>query len=177
MNLYRQAIILFGFVVPIVIAAAVIGTAITVKNGIAESFNEKCQHFEGFKKNKLDALTLEAELSKKREHIAHWEELVGKETASAVSSNLRDIEEKLPSKEFQLTGQQFPTSRTGFASVSGQDSAQVQLVFRATFRSMQRALLELETSMPQLQLQDFRMDPSSNSNSLNFDVNYTAWQK
>lgn len=177
MNLYRQAIILFGFVVPIVVAAAVIGSALTVKNSITASFNEKCRHFDGFEKNKRDALALEAELSKKRDHIAYWEDLVGKETASAVSSTLRSIEKELPGKEFQLTGQQFPPARTGFASVSGQDSAQVRLVFRATYRSMQRALLELETRMPQLQLQEFRMDPSSNSNSLNFDLNYTAWQQ
>ncbi|MCH7227148.1 hypothetical protein [Haloferula sp. A504] len=177
MNLYRQAIALFGFVVPVVIAAVAIGVGLSVKGKISASFEEKCSHFDGFKQNKIAALGLEAQISRKREDISRWEELVSKETASAISSNLRSIEEKLPSKEFQTTGQQFPTSRAGFASVSGQDSAQVRLAFRATYRSMQRALLELETHMPQLQLQELRMEPSANSNSLNFEIHYTAWEQ
>lgn len=177
MNLYRQAIALFGFVVPVVIAAGVIAIGLTVKGRISDSFNEKCSHFEGFKQNKVSTLALEAKISKKREHISQWEELVSKETASTISSNLRIVEERLPSKEFQITGQQFPTAKAGFAAVSGQNSAQVRLAFRATYRSMQRALLELETRMPQLQLQELRMEPSANSNNLNFEVNYTAWQQ
>ena len=177
MNLYRHAIALFGFVIPVVIAAVVIVGGLTVKGKISASFEEKCSHFKGFKQNKMSALGLEAEISRKREDISRWEDLVSKETASAISSNLRSIEEKLPSKEFQTTGQQFPTARGGFASVSGQESAQVRLAFRATYRSMQRALLELETRMPQLQLQELRMDPSTNSNRLNFEINYTAWEQ
>lgn len=177
MNLYRQAIALFGFVIPVVIAAAVITGGLMLKGKIETSFDRKCEHFQGFKQNKMAALALEARISQKREHITRWEELVSKETASAISSNLRTIEEELPSKEFQTTGQQFPTARSGFASVSGQESAQVRLAFRATYRSMQRALLMLETRMPQLQLQELRMDPSTNSNSLNFQVNYTAWEQ
>ena len=177
MNLYRQSIARFGFVVPVVFAAAAIAVGFGIKGRITDSFNEKCSHFEGFKQNKIATLALEAKISKKREYIDQWEELVSKETASKISSNLRLVEDKLPSKEFQITGQQFPTSRAGFASVSGQDSAQVRLAFRATYRSMQRALLELETRMPQLQLQELLMDPSNNSNSLNFEVNYTAWEQ
>ncbi|BCX49121.1 hypothetical protein HAHE_30290 [Haloferula helveola] len=177
MNLYRQSIALFGFVLPIVLAVAVIGAAFAVKGKVAASFDKKVSHFKGFKQNKVNALAMEAEISKKREDVGRWESMIDKETASSISINLREIEEKLPSKEFQKTAQQYPTARGGFATVSAQNSAQVRLAFRATYRSMQRALLELETRMPQLQLQELRIDPSSNSNSLNFEVNYTAWEK
>ena len=54
------------------------------------------------------------------------------------------------------------------------------MVFRGTFRTMQRAFLELESRMPQLQLQELRIDPSPNQQNqaplLNFQVNYTAWE-
>ena len=51
------------------------------------------------------------------------------------------------------------------------------MAFRGTFRTMQRAFLELETRMPQLQLQELRIDPSSSQSSLlNFQVIYTAWE-
>jgi hypothetical protein len=54
----------------------------------------------------------------------------------------------------------------------------VKLAFRGTFRSVLKAFLELESRMPQLQLQDLKIDPSTSaSSSLNFQVTYTAWEK
>ena len=177
MNLYRQAIALFGFALPVILCVVVIGGAAMTKSKIQTSFEAKRSQFKGFRQNKLQALALEAEINNKREHFAQWESLLARETASSVTSTLRKIEDSLPSKEFQLTEQETPTARGGFAAASAQQSAQVRLGFRATYRSMQRALLELETRMPQLQLQELRMDPSSSSNSLNFRITYTAWEQ
>jgi hypothetical protein len=177
MNLYRQSIALFGFALPAFICLVVIGGAVLTKSKIATSFNSKQNEFKGFKQNKIQALALEAEIANKRDHFAQWETLLAKETASSVTSNIRQIEDKLPSKEFQLTEQESPSGRAGFAAATAQNAAQVRLGFRATYRSMQRALLELETRMPQLQLQELRMDPSSSSNSLNFGITYTAWEQ
>lgn len=177
MNHYRQSIALFGFVLPSVVAIAVMAVAFMIKGRISGSFDEKLAHYQGFEQNKLRALGLEAEISKKREHVERWEALLSEETASSITSNLREIEERLPSKEFQKTAQEHPVGKKGFAGASAQNSTQVGLAFRATFRSMQKALLELESRMPQLQLQEMRIEPSSQSNSLNFQVTYTAWEK
>lgn len=177
MNLYRQSIAIFGFVIPLVICIAIIGAAMLAKGQVSDSFNRKFGQYEGYEKQKLSALALEAEINKKRQHIEAWEAIVSQQTASAVSSTLKEIEDQLPSKEFRRTLKEHPAGRAGFASVSAQNSTQVKLAFRATFRTMQRALLELETRMPQLQLQELRIDPSPRSNSLNVQVSYTAWEK
>lgn len=179
MNLYRQAIALFGFVLPVVLATVVIGGALFVKSKATASFDEKVRHFQTYEQKKTGAQQLEAEISRQRDHLDYWREIIPVETATRtnISVNLSEIEKKLPSKEFQKTAQDFPSSRNGFASVSAQNSSQVELGFRATFRSMQRALAELETRMPQLQLQAIRIDPGSQSNSLNFEVSYTAWEQ
>ena len=98
--------------------------------------------------------------------------------ASTVATNLREISSSLPSKEFQQTAFERPSGSGGFGSASAQKSSQLRIAFRGTFRTMQRAFLELETRMPQLQLQDLKMDPSSTQSSLmNFQVTYTAWEK
>ncbi|MEM1085050.1 MAG: hypothetical protein AAGI48_13140 [Verrucomicrobiota bacterium] len=177
MNHYRQSIALFGFAIPGVIAIVVIVIAFMIKGKVAASFDEKLNHFQGFEQNKLRALALEAEISRKREHIERWEALVSEETASTITSNLKDIEDRLPSKEFRMTAQERPAGKKGFAGASAQNSAQVGLAFRATFRSMQKALLELESRMPQLQLQEMRIEPSTQSSALNVQVTYTAWEK
>lgn len=177
MNRYQQSIVLFGFAVPAVIAALIIGGGIYAKGRASASLEQKISHYKGFEKNKRAAFALEAEVSQKREHFERWERQLSEETASAVTSNLRQIEELLPAKEFQKTAQEHPSGKSGFGSASAQSSAQVRLSFRATFRSMQKAFLELESRMPQLQMQDLRIDPSSGSNNLNVSVTYTAWEK
>ncbi|GAA5484419.1 hypothetical protein [Haloferula sargassicola] len=175
MNLYRNSIIVFGYVLPGIVALLVLGLSLFAKQKVQTSFDEKVSHFKGFKQNRVAVMTMEKEITQKRAVSSHWEELLNKETASAVTSNLRQISDKLPSKEFQITSQSTPPSKAGFGSVSAQKSTQVNLGCRATFRSMQKALLELETRMPQLQLQELRITPANSSGNLNFDVAYTAW--
>jgi len=177
MHLYRQSIALFGFVAPALIAAVVIGGVLFARSSVNRSFQQKIGAYEGYESNKIAALGLEAAISQKRDDMSRWVELVSEETASVVTSHLREIEEDLPSKEFQKTGQEHPAQKGSFGNASAQDSAQVRLAFRATFRSMQRALLELESRMPQLQLQEMRIDPSQSSNNLNVQVTYTAWEQ
>ena len=85
--------------------------------------------------------------------------------------------EKLPGKEIQQTAFERPSGSGGFGSASAQNSSQIRIAFRGTFRTLQQAFLQLETRMPQLQLQEFRMDPNSTQSSLlNFQVTYTAWE-
>lgn len=177
MNHYQQSIAIFGFAIPVLIGGAVIGGAAYVKARVSRSFENKLTHYKSYEQNKQAALSLESEISRKREHIDRWEQLLGDETASTVTSNLREIEEGLPSKEFQKTAQEHPASKAGIASASAQKAAQVKLAFRATYRSMQQAFLELESRMPQLQMQELRIDPSTSSGSLNFHVTYTAWEQ
>ena len=83
----------------------------------------------------------------------------------------------LPTKEIQKTASERLPVKGGFGTISAQPSSQVRMAFRGTFRTMQRAFLELETRMPQLQLQELRIDPSTSQSSLlNFQVTYTAWE-
>ncbi len=174
MSLYRNSIAVFGFALPTVITVVVVAAAFVAKGKVQASFDEKMSKFTGYKQNRVHVLNLERQLAEKRELASHWEELLSRGTASSVTSNLRQISEKLPSKEFQVTSQSTPPAKAGFGSASAQNSIQVKLGFRGTFRSMQKAFLELETRMPHLQLQELRISPGQTSN-LSFDVAFTAW--
>ncbi len=175
---YRQSIVLFGFVVPLVICAAVIGGGSVLKSKAAASFAEKQSLYKNSENDRLGALRIESQISKKRPHMEHWISQLEKETANSITSHLKHIGDALPAKEFQQTAVEYPTGSTGFAAASAQKSSQVRLAFRGTFRSVQQALATLESRMPQLQLQELKIDPSSSSSSsLNFQVTYTAWEK
>jgi hypothetical protein len=175
---YRQSIVLFGFVLPFVVCAAIVGGGVAFKAKAAASFKQKQALYKSSETNRIGALGIEAQVSKKRPHVERWISQIEKETANSITSHLKEIGDLLPAKEFQQTAFERPTGATGFASASAQNSSQVKLAFRGTFRSMQKAFIELETRMPQLQLQDLKIDPSSSSTStLNFQVTYTAWEK
>ena len=126
----------------------------------------------------MEALAIEAKLSRQRADLERWNELTSKETFSLVTTNLRAIGEKLPPKEFQQTAFERLSKAGGFGSVSAQKSSGLKFNFRGTYRTVQKAFLELETRMPNLQLQELKLDPSNSAESslLNFQVVYTAWE-
>ena len=177
MHFYRQTIIFFGIVVPIIIAAVVVGAGSLIKSKMTESYTSKEKDFKSYEQGRLAALEIESQVIRERKHLDRWNAQLSEETASTVATNLREISEALPSKEIQQTSFERPANNAGFAAASASNSSQIRMAFRGTFRTLQRAFLELETRMPQLQLQEFRMDPnSSQSSMLNFQVTYTAWE-
>jgi hypothetical protein len=177
MHFYRQTIILFGIVVPIIIAAAVVAAGSIIKSKMTESYSLKEKNFKTYEQGRIAALDIENQVTRERKHLDRWNAQLSEETASAVATNLREISETLPSKEIQQTSFERPANSTGFGASSASKSSQIRMAFRGTFRTIQRAFLELETRMPQLQLQEIRLDPNSTQSSLlNFQVTYTAWE-
>lgn len=177
MNLYRQSIIVFGVVLPTVVAAAVVGLGFMARSHMEASFATKENSYKANQMSRMQAQQIEKQVISQQADVKRWESQLAQESASAVTSCLRDIAEHLPKKEFQQTAFDPSNTKGGLGSSTAQDSSQLRIAFRGSFRTMQRAFLELETRMPQLQLQELKIDPSSNQSSLlNFQVTYTSWE-
>lgn len=177
MHLYRKTIILFGVILPVLCAAAVVGIGSILKSKMTASFENKQKTYKTYEQSRLAGLEIEAEVTRQREHLARWNEQLSQETASAVATNLREISDKLPSKEIQQTAFERPSSSGGFGAAAAQNSSQIRIAFRGTYRTLQRAFIELETRMPQLQLQELKLEPITTQSALvNFQVTYTAWE-
>ncbi len=177
MHLYRQPIVLFGIVVPIVAAAAVVGLGLMAKSTMEASYANKEATFKAYQASRRAGLEIESQVSSQQQHVKRWVEQLDQESASTVTTHLREIAEHLPKTEFQQTAFDPSNTKSGFGSVTAQKSSQLKIAFRGSFRTMQQAFLELETRMPQLQLQDLKIDPSTNQSALlNFQVTYTAWE-
>ena len=175
---YRQSIVIFGFALPAVVCALVVGGGIILKSKAAASFEEKQALFKSSEANRLGSQGIEKDISKKREHVERWTTQLERETANSITSYLKEIADRLPAKEFQQTAVEYPPGEGTLGTATAQKSSQVRLAFRGTYRSMQKAFLELETLMPNLQLQEIKIDPSvSSASTMNFSVTYTAWEK
>ena len=177
MHYYRQSIAMFGIVLPALAMVILIGICYLLKSKMTESYAYKMSNYKNYEMGRLAGIELESLVTRQRPHIERWDTQLSQETASAVTTHMREITEGLPSKEIQQTAFEPTSTKSGFGSTSAQNSSQVRIAFRGTFRTMQKALLELETRMPRLQLQELKIDPSSNQSSLlNFQVSYTAWE-
>jgi hypothetical protein len=174
---YRQSILFFGLIVPLLIAGLVAGVAFYARHSVTESFVAKERQYKLYEQNKRNADVLDKDLSNKRDSVARWKSLLAEETKSQVNNHLRKMQDSSFGKEFQQTSTESLNASGGFASVSAQKSSQIRLGFRGTYRGLQRAFLELETRMPQLQLQEIKIDANSTQASMNnVDITYTAWE-
>jgi hypothetical protein len=175
---YRQSIVIFGLVLPAAICAIIVGGGFFLKSKASASFQEKLALYKTSEQNRLGSQAIEKDISNKREHVERWTAQLGRETANSITSCLKEIADRLPPKEFQQTAVEYPSGEGTMGTATAQKSSQVRLAFRGTYRSVQRAFLELETLMPQLQLQELKIDPSQSSTStMNFAVTYTSWEK
>jgi hypothetical protein len=177
MHHYRQAIALFGIVLPAIAGVALVGIGIYAKSTMEKSLETKLANYKSYEMTRHAGLEIEANVNRQRPHVERWTKMLADETSSVVTSNLREISEHLPPKEIQMTAFERPSSSGGFGSISAQRSALIRIAFRGTYRTLQRNFLELETRMPQLQLQEFKIDPSTGTSPLlNCQVTYTAWE-
>lgn len=182
MNHYRQPILLFGLALPVLGIAVMIGGGIYLKNQVVGSCDTKQKLYNAVEGKRRSVSKIENAVVKQRDHLERWNKLLDEDSLSTVNANLREIIAKLPQKEIQKGG--FERSPTTASNISAQKSSEIRVSFRATFRTMQRALLELETRMPNLQLLELRISPNIagaggqgvTSTLLNFQVSFLAWE-
>ena len=177
MNFYRQSIVLFGMILPAIFALAVVGVGYFMKNKMAESYEVKKKNYRTHHQARAESAEVEKKVLVQRPHLERWQEQLAKETASEIGINLREITAALPNKEIQQTSFDPSSSSGGFGSSSAQNASQVRIGFRGTYRTLQKAFVELETRMPQLQLESLSLQPVATSGFLlTLQVTYTAWQ-
>jgi hypothetical protein len=177
MNLYRNSIFIFGMALPLFATAIFLSVCYLVHSKVTDSFEKKQLGFKSYQVTKVTKDQLQGQVDKQHKDLERWNALLKQETASALSTQLQQIGEHFSSKDFVKTAFDPTGAKSGFANVSAQKSSQIKIAFRGTFTALQKAFLELETRMPQLQLQDLKIDPNSSQASLlNVQVNYTAWE-
>jgi hypothetical protein len=177
--MYRKPIILFGIAIPVVFAILIVVISFQAKIKVAATYETRVQEYKNYQISKMSALEIEAQIVRQREVFEQWMKVIEQDPFTLVNSNMKTIAGKLPSKEFQQPLPERMTNKLGFGTVSAQTSEALRFNLKGTFRTTQKALVELETRMPNLQLQDLRIDPNNSGSSsfINVQLTYTAWEK
>lgn len=177
MNEYRPPIIVFGMIIPLLFIGSIVAAAAFGRARVKESFAEKSSAYRTNSVTAQAAQEVEKAVTAKLPHLERWQASLSEETASIVNSNLREVYATLPGKEIQQTAFE-PGPASTFGNASKQKSSQVRIALRGTFRTLQRAFLDLESRLPQLQLEELRMEPvSPTSSQINCQVNFTIWER
>lgn len=183
---HRQAILIFSFAIPVVIAAILFGGAFYGRGKLAAVYQEKQDRFEEYQRAETATKALEAELAVegRKEKIAYWNEKMDQDFVPALSGTIDRILKKYNEEVLRQTSMsQLPGGST--ITKARRDSYNlVSLGFEGGFKPMQLLMAELEQEMPQLVLEKLDVTPLVNDNTaaegtgkLSFNLTYLSWKK
>jgi hypothetical protein len=175
---YKEPVLVFGLIVPSFLVLVVLGLGFHLRGKFETTYKVRKNHYAEYKQVEAQREALAKKISAQEPHMNRWMALFQKATGTDVKGFLSDFQKQYDSQEFAQTAFRRTSSSGGIGGASSQPSIQIQLAFRGTYRALQNAFLELETRMPQLQLDSIKLTVSSqNSGVLTADLIYTAWQK
>lgn len=175
---YKKSILLLGIALPVFF----IGVLFIVGLVKFSSFNAECEKrelaFEDFERLEKESKFLKLKTERTSEELESWLELMNKETRGTFINRVNEIESRFDAKDFKKMSHNWINVSLGIGANANQPASQVKISFLGTYRAMQLAMLELETELPQLQLDSLSMNPvGEGSNLIEFDTVFTLWTK
>lgn len=174
---YKQPIIAFGLAAPLVLLLVLFGLGFHYKGKLEQTYETRRNDYKNYQNNQKVREGLEQVVKRQQPVMNKWMALFDADTATTINGILGEVEKRFPGEEFQQTSYKRTNARSGIGGASSQASAQFEFKFRGTYRGLQNAFLEMETQMPQLQLDTLKIKQDSSRNVLTADLLYTAWKK
>jgi len=181
---HRQAILIFGVVLPALFILGLAGGALKARTQINQDHNAKVADLESYESARSQVTELDAYLAtqNRREEIEYWSSKLGQDFIQSLTENLNRILAKYEPDVLKLTAMGQASGSSTFGTQVENPSSRIQLSFEGGFKPMQLLLAELETEMPQLVLESINVGiiPAKNemeTGSLSFGLVYLCWEK
>jgi len=177
--MYRQAIVIFGMVIPggVLLAALAIGW--TLMGKFEKTRDDKVVALEQSRLTMVTERSLEKRLALHEGRMAYWNEHLEGDTVQSFNEKLDAILLGMGERVMMLEGKRLDGNGL-FAKAVETPSERFSMIFEGGFGPMQEFLSELEVKMPQLSLESIEIDvgsPIGREKNLRFKVTYLAWQK
>jgi len=174
---YKQSVMGIGVAAPLVLVVALLALASHYRGKLEKTYEQRKVTYGSFRKNEEARVALERKVREQDPHMKRWLGLLEEPSSSTANELIGAAQKRYGGKEFVLTSFRRTSTAGGIGAVSGQPSVQLALAFRGTFGALQSTFLELETKMPQLQLDSMKLSPQHTGNVLEAQLLYTAWEK
>ena len=174
---YKKSILGLGVAAPLVLVLVLVTLVSHYRGKFEKTYEQRKITYASYRKNEEQRVALERQVREQEPHMKRWSRLMKEPSSSTANELIGEAQKRYAGKEFVLTSFRRTTTAGGIGAVSGQPSVQLALAFRGTFGALQNTFLELETKMPQLQLDSMKLAPQNNGNVLEAQLLYTAWEQ
>lgn len=179
---HRQAILVFGIAIPLLLLGIAFGGVHFGHAKLKRSYQEKVANLERYNTTKAQAVELEAFLTMngRRDQADYWKSKLGQDLVESFTENLDKILAKYEPEVLRQTEIGRAPATGGFGSKTDHPYSKMQLRFEGGFKPMQLLLAELETEMPNLVLESLTVAPKpsneSDRSTLQFGIVYHCWE-
>ena len=172
---YKKSIAIFALAIPLSLIIIMIIVIVGKTGSIGKKYSQKKLAYDQYKlsENVIKGMKVKAEENK--EQLKIWDDMMKAETRGTFIQRWNSIEAKYNKGELSKLSHNWVNQSIGIGAGSSQPASQIKMSFRGTYEAMQNSLLELETVIPQLQLDSISMKPAESRNLLNFDAVFTLW--
>lgn len=172
---YKKAVTVFGIAIPCVIMALVAGVALYMSSSTSTEYKIKKKAFDKAQVALKQTMELQGQVQETGEYLKEWDHMLATETRGTFVEHWKNAEKNFSGKELTKTNHNWVNFSEGLGKGLTQPASQLNMSFSASYRAMQLALLEIETKLPQMQLDSMTMTPAANGETINFKTTHTIW--
>lgn len=172
---YKHSVAVFGLTLPLLAVAVVAGACLYGVSSIDQKFKKKHIVYNKAQIEEQKTTELQGRVAQNGNHLKDWQKVLSSETRGSFVEHWKVAEKKFTGKEFTRAPHNWVNYSEGLGKGIDQPASQVEMNFSATYRAMQLALMEIESKLPQLQLDSLTMTPDNSGEKLNFKTKFTVW--
>ncbi len=172
---YHKAILIHAYALPLLMAVVIAAAILFGLTRFTSGQQERKMDYQQFTTLSAQVRVAEQVVAEKRDLAAAWHAGLEGEFQTRLNQRLPAILGRFESGSLEQTLQSRPSGSGGLGVAGGQPHSRWQLEFRGHFEPMQLALLELENSLPQMQLETLNIQ-TTGDDQLDFRCSYTVWE-
>lgn len=176
-NYYKQPITVFGAVIPLCLIAVLTLVAFFGWKKVDGKFKEKKVTYDKAQKAIAQKIQLQGVVAKNAPTLDQWQNNISTETRGTFIDHWKATEQKFKGVEFTRSSHKWTDFSSGIGKGVNQPASQIEMNFSASFRAMQLAMMEMETKLPQMQLDSLTITPDNSGKRLNFKTTHTIWNQ
>ncbi|MCP5538315.1 MAG: hypothetical protein H7A51_19040 [Akkermansiaceae bacterium] len=172
---YKQSVAVFGIGLPMLLMAIIAGVALYMTSSVSSEYTVKKKKYDQSQLAMRQNMELQGKVKNNEKLLAEWDRLMRTETRGTFLEHWKQAEKKFTGKELTKSSHNWVNYSEGLGKGVSQPASQVNMSFSATYRAMQTALMEMESTLPNMQLDSLTMTPDSGGKVIDFKTTFTVW--
>ncbi len=174
---FKLPVLLFGIILPLFSFLICIIVAKKIKSGQVAKVEQRSENVRKNLEEKKRADALQAQVNSFDGKNSQWEKIFESSSYSDVSHLVVDASKEF-NADFRFSGEvRLGDNASGLGAESKQNSTTYSMTFTGTYQAVQETLLRVESELPNFVLNRITVSPDRDSNLLDIELSYSAWQK